>query len=299
MVKLIKQLHQTWRRHRPAVAARGQSICVSVLRRHRSRSLSGATYSRFTRTQQQRGNQISWSQIVTQRNVRAIPPWFVTEDHPQIQFSDIFSSTAAAAAQAKSGRSEGVSMSQSTARSLHPPETQHGFSDMVSADDFKSAFRNHPAGVAVITADVGAGPVGLTATSVISVSANPPLVVFSLSSASSSTPTVKQAETVVIHLLGAEQIGLARNFATSGIDRFADASTWSRLITGEPYLPAANAWMRGRIVNRMEAGDSTVVAVQVLQVSVPSESSRGAQESRPLVYHNRTWHSLSRSSVVG
>ncbi|WP_287931796.1 flavin reductase family protein, partial [Arthrobacter sp.] len=74
---------------------------------------------------------------------------------------------------------------------------------MLSADDFKAAFRNHPAGVAVITADVGAGPVGLTATSVISVSASPPLVVFSLSSSSSSTPTVKKAETVVIHLLGA------------------------------------------------------------------------------------------------
>jgi flavin reductase (DIM6/NTAB) family NADH-FMN oxidoreductase RutF len=123
-------------------------------------------------------------------------------------------------------------MSQSDALAKHQPETHRGFADMLSADDFKSAFRNHPAGVAVITADIGAGPVGLTATSVISVSANPPLVVFSLSSASSSTPTVKMAETVVIHLLGAEQIDLAKNFATSGIDRFADKNIWSRLITG-------------------------------------------------------------------
>lgn len=189
-------------------------------------------------------------------------------------------------------------MSQPAAHALRPPASQNGFADMLSADDFKSAFRNHPAGVAVITADIGAGPVGLTATSVISVSANPPLVVFSLSSASSSTPTVKQAETVVIHLLGAEQIDLARNFATSGIDRFADTSVWSRLITGEPFLPTANAWMRGRIVNRMEAGDSTVVAVQVLQVDLPCENSRTAQQARPLVYHNRTWHSLSESSAV-
>lgn len=190
-------------------------------------------------------------------------------------------------------------MSQSAAHAAHAPATQNGFADMLSADDFKSAFRNHPAGVAVITADVGAGPVGLTATSVISVSANPPLVVFSLSSASSSTPTVKQAETVVIHLLGVEQIDLARNFATSGIDRFADTSIWSRLITGEPFLPASNAWMRGRIVNRMEAGDSTVVAVQVLQVDLPCEKGRTAQQARPLVYHNRTWHSLSEASAVG
>lgn len=189
-------------------------------------------------------------------------------------------------------------MSQSTALANHRPASEHGFADMLSADDFKAAFRNHPAGVAVITADVGAGPVGLTATSVISVSASPPLVVFSLSSSSSSTPTVKRAETVVIHLLGADQIDLAKNFATSGIDRFADTGIWSRLISGEPYLPQSNAWMRGRIVNQMDAGDSTVVAVQVLQVDLPRDDERGAQQARPLVYHNRTWHSLSESSVV-
>lgn len=189
-------------------------------------------------------------------------------------------------------------MSQSTVFAEPQKVTHPGFSDMLSADDFKAAFRNHPAGVAVITADIGHGPVGLTATSVISVSANPPLVVFSLSSASSSTPTVKQAETVVIHLLGADQIGLAKNFATSGIDRFADTSIWSRLVTGEPVLPAANAWMRGRIVNQMDAGDSTVVAVQILQVNLPGESSRTAEQARPLVYHDRTWHSLSETSVV-
>lgn len=189
-------------------------------------------------------------------------------------------------------------MSQSAVLTASHRTGPHGFANMVSAEDFKSAFRNHPAGVAVITADIGQGPVGLTATSVISVSANPPLVVFSLSSASSSTPTVKEAETVVIHLLGAGQIGLAKNFATSGIDRFADQSIWSRLITGEPYLPSATAWMRGRIINKMDAGDSTVVAVQILQVDLPGEAGRAAGESKPLVYHNRTWHSLSQASVV-
>ena len=51
----------------------------------------------------------------------------------------------------------------------------------LSPDDFKAAFRHHPAGVAVITADAGRGPVMLTATSVSSVSAEPALLMFSLS----------------------------------------------------------------------------------------------------------------------
>ena len=119
-----------------------------------------------------------------------------------------------------------------------------------------------------------------------------------MSSSSSSAPTLKRAKTVVVHLLGSDQVELAKTFSTSGIDRFADESIWSRLIGGEPYLPSANVWMRGRIVNQMEAGDSTVVAVQVLQVRLPCPAARESLESRPLVYHNRTWHALSRSSVV-
>lgn len=162
----------------------------------------------------------------------------------------------------------------------------------LSSDDFKLAFRNHAAGVAVITADAGDGPVGLTATSVFSVSAEPPLLIFSVSSASSSAPTIRRAETVIVHLLGAEQIGIARLCATSGIDRFADRTIWDRLLTGEPYFPSAHAWIRGRVVNRMEAGTSTVIAVHALQAKLPED----AGDAAPLVYHNRTYHALGEHS---
>lgn len=169
----------------------------------------------------------------------------------------------------------------------------------VAPDVFKAAFRNHPAGVAVITADAGDGPVALTATSVISVNVNPALLVFSVSELSSSTPTIRRAETVVVHLLGADQIDLAKLGATSGIDRFADASLWSRLPTGEPYFPSAHAWIRGRIVQKMDAGGSTVVAVHALEAEVPAASDRSAAATeRPLVYHNRTWHSLGEHSRI-
>jgi flavin reductase (DIM6/NTAB) family NADH-FMN oxidoreductase RutF len=187
----------------------------------------------------------------------------------------------------------------STATQPEPAQTADArFDKMLTAEDFKAAFRNHPAGVSVVTADPGDGPVGLTATSVFSVSANPPLLVFSLSGRSSSAPALRRAETVVVHLLGADQLDLARTFSTSGIDRFADTSTWTRLVTGEPVLPSANAWLRGRIVDQMEAGDSTVVAVQVLQVKIPDAESRAAGKSHPLVYHDRTWHQLGDHSAI-
>ena len=173
-------------------------------------------------------------------------------------------------------------------------------SPVLSAEEFKAAFRNHPAGVALITADAGDGPVALTATSVFSVSAEPPLLVFSLSATSSSTPTLMRAETVVVHLLTAAQLDLALLGATSGIDRFADPSTWSRLDTGEPYFTEAPVWIRGKVVDRMEAGASTVVAVEALEARTPERGSpeADAHRSRPLVYHNRTWHALSEASKI-
>ena len=179
---------------------------------------------------------------------------------------------------------------QSTARAVPRENANSDGWQQLSAEDFKLAFRNHPAGVAVITADAGDGPVGLTATSVFSVSAEPPLFVFSISSQSSSAPALARADTVVVHLLSAEQLPVARLFATSGVDRFADPRSWARLETGEPYLPDSPSWLRGRIINRMQAGNSTVIAVHAL------ESRTDDADSEPLVYHNRTWHSIGDHS---
>lgn len=195
-------------------------------------------------------------------------------------------------------------MTSENAAAQHDPEQEHEIADRspdsfsgLSSEDFRRAFRNHPAGVAVITADAGDGPVGLTATSVFSVSAEPALLVFSISGQASSAPTLNRADTVVVHLLGADQLELAQLFARSGIDRFADTSKWSRLVTGEPYLPAAPTWIRGRIIDRMEAGTSTVVAVHALQAKLTSDEDLDA--THPLVYHNRTWHRLDEGSRLG
>jgi flavin reductase (DIM6/NTAB) family NADH-FMN oxidoreductase RutF len=182
----------------------------------------------------------------------------------------------------------GVSEASTTA---HLHAVSDGW-ETLSPDDFKRAFRNHPAGVAVITADPGDGPVGLTATSVFSVSAEPPLFVFSISSTSSSAPALARADTVVVHLLGADQLAAARLFATSGVDRFADADSWSRLKTGEPFLHGTASWLRGRIISRMAAGNSTVIAVHAI------EAASDDSDAAPLVYHNRAWHSIGSHSQL-
>lgn len=162
----------------------------------------------------------------------------------------------------------------------------------LSSDEFRSAFGDYPAGVAVITADAGQGPVGLTATSLFSISSEPPILGFAVSDHSSSTPTIRRADTVVVHLLDGSLVHIAKLCATSGVDRFADTSIWSRLATGEPYFVRAPRWIRGRVVGRMRAGTSTVLAVHALEATLL------ARTTGPMVYHNRTWHKLSVDSVI-
>ncbi|MGN6324870.1 flavin reductase family protein [Pseudolysinimonas sp.] len=161
----------------------------------------------------------------------------------------------------------------------------------LSPTEFKRAFRHHAAGVAVVTADAGDGPVGITASSLFSVSAEPPLMVFSISNRSSSAPTIRRVNTLVVHLLGRDQVEIARLCSTSGIDRFADTSIWRRLPTGEPHFPGVPVWIRARVVNRMAAGESTVIAMHALEAVYTDSGS-----TEPLVYHDRTWHGLGTGS---
>lgn len=179
----------------------------------------------------------------------------------------------------------------------HPQPLPHhrGIGASVSADDFKALFRGHPGGVAVITADDGTSPVALTASSVSSVSVDPPLLIFSASALSSATPVIAGADTIVVHLLDAEDLHLARTGATSGIDRFADESSWTRLATGEPVYHGVRAWVRCSVVSRMDAGSSTVIAAHALQAAVGRDVAPG-ELGGALVYHNRGWHRLSEDS---
>ncbi|MEV4947313.1 flavin reductase family protein [Streptomyces sp. NPDC053755] len=149
----------------------------------------------------------------------------------------------------------------------------------ISPDRFKQAFRAYPAGVVVVTADAGQGPVGFTATSLTSLSLTPPLVSFAIAAGSSSWPHVERARTAVVNFLGSDQEPLARRFATSGVDRFAAPTAWHRLPEGEPAL----AGVAGRLLVALEdlvpAGDHRIVIARVVE-------SWQEPGRRPLLFHD-------------
>ncbi|WP_331712805.1 flavin reductase family protein [Leifsonia sp. 21MFCrub1.1] len=71
------------------------------------------------------------------------------------------------------------------------------------------------------------------------------------------------------HLLAEDQVDVAQRCATSGIDRFAGTTPWTRLITSEPYFPSAHTWIHGRVINTMSTGTATIVAVHSRQAQLP------------------------------
>jgi flavin reductase (DIM6/NTAB) family NADH-FMN oxidoreductase RutF len=159
---------------------------------------------------------------------------------------------------------------------------------------FREAFRCHPAGVAVITADPGSGPVAMTVSSLISVSAEPPMVAFSLSARSSATASVLAAESIVIHLLRYADLPLARLGATSGAERFGPDIAWQRLPGGEPRYTDVATWFRARIAGTLPVPGAMVVTAELLEGTAATLA--GAPELESLIYLDRRWHRLRESA---
>lgn len=165
----------------------------------------------------------------------------------------------------------------------------------ISADDFKSAFRNHPAGVAVLTATDGNDHAAMTVSSLFSISAEPPLIGFSVSDMTSAARVFNSAETVIIHMVDADSVWLAKLGATSGITRFEDTSQWDVLDSGERIFPAAPTIVRAAVLDRIRAGGSTLCVVKAVELL---KSETIDDSAVPIVYHNRQWHRLNGSSAL-
>ncbi|WP_240196873.1 flavin reductase family protein [Nonomuraea lactucae] len=132
-------------------------------------------------------------------------------------------------------------------------------------DKFRQLMRRQASTVVIVTV-AGKRPTGFTATSFTSVSLNPPLVLFCLDRSSSSWPAVARARHLSIHLLADGQEDIARTFATSGIDRFAD-STWSPDEDGIPSIKGVLARLTCRVVERTAAGDHSIVLAEPVRAS--------------------------------
>jgi flavin reductase (DIM6/NTAB) family NADH-FMN oxidoreductase RutF len=185
---------------------------------------------------------------------------------------------------------------QDAARDV-PSRTPQHLPATVDAERFKDAFRRHAAGVAVVTADVEGTPTALTASSVTSVSADPAVLLLSVSSMTETGRALAAVRSAAVHLLDRGDHALAVRCADPTVDRFADPSDWERLPSGEPTFLAPRLVLRGEVIDRMVLGTATVLALAV--TDIVDRRSAGTAPEPPLAYVDRQWHSLGPASTIG
>lgn len=152
-----------------------------------------------------------------------------------------------------------------------------------SSPQFRQALGQFATGVAIVTARSPDGVLaGLTVSSFNSVSLQPPLVLWSLNSASSAMAVLAEASHYAIHVLGADQQALAERFAGPREQRWSGVD-WRPGACGAPLLTGCVAVFECFNRSQYEEGDHVIFVGEVERCS-----SRPGHA--PLIYHAGRFH---------
>jgi flavin reductase (DIM6/NTAB) family NADH-FMN oxidoreductase RutF len=150
-------------------------------------------------------------------------------------------------------------------------------------DALLATFRRHASGVSVITcSDPEGNPVGFTATSMTSLGANPPLVMFSVACGASSWDAISKAEYIAIHTLGERNLALAQRMAADHTLRFTP-NDWVRGPHNVPVFTDATSALVAKIRQVINVESNAVVVADVVAGAV-------GEENPALLYHQRGYH---------
>lgn len=168
-----------------------------------------------------------------------------------------------------------------------PSFEEHVFiPDAGTARSYRNALGAFPTGVAVVTANTDAGPIGMTINSFASISLDPPLVLWSPAKSSSRRALFTSAWHFTIHMLSSEQTALGLRF-TSGGQGFADLG-WERNTEGSPIIPGTLARFECEQESVYDAGDHSLVIGLVLRV--------GMRDGEPLCFARGDFGRFERHS---
>lgn len=157
---------------------------------------------------------------------------------------------------------------------------------MTVGDDLRALMRRAPASVAVLTVDTGRERMGLTVSSLVSLSLDPPLVAVSIAHEAAMHELLREAGGFAASLLAGGQEWLAQHFARG----VPPIGMWHGIETeesagGAPLLAGALGSLECRLVAEHAVGDHTLFVGEV-------ESVRLGAAAPPLVYHDGTYHTL-------
>ena len=143
-----------------------------------------------------------------------------------------------------------------------------------------------PAGVVVITARVGDEFRGLTASSLVSISLDPPLVLVGLERESATRAAVLETKAFNASLLTRSQEFLADRFAGRAPALDLEWRTFPHRLgtNGIPLLDGCAAWLECRLVQVHQAGDHDICVGEVQAAAIGSGD--------PLILWDRSFWTL-------
>jgi 4-nitrophenol 2-monooxygenase / 4-nitrocatechol 4-monooxygenase, reductase component len=154
----------------------------------------------------------------------------------------------------------------------------------VTASEFRTALRQFPAGVTVITTrDADGGPAGLTASAFTAVSLQPPLVLVCVDHAATAYPALREYGWFAVNMLGKSQEHLSRLFSTTGADKFAGVA-YREGRERLPILEDVVASLECQVVHQYAGGDHTIFVGRVEGIAITG--------GPPLLYFRGGYHHL-------
>ena len=156
----------------------------------------------------------------------------------------------------------------------HMETNMHRFTpDPTRTTDLRRALGQFGTGVALITAQTDAGPLGMTANSFSSVSLDPPLVLWSAARSSKRHDPFANADAFCIHVLSAEQTDLAMHFAKQGRD--FRPYPFEAGPNGAPTLHGCLATFHCDTYAVHLAGDHSIILGQITSAAIQPEERDG------------------------
>lgn len=157
--------------------------------------------------------------------------------------------------------------------------------------DYIHAMRSFPGAVNVVTTGSGDTRGGLTATAVMSLTADPPVIAVAVNRNASAYPHIRVNEAFCVNTLAAHQSAVAQRFSggAKGPERF-DGAEWTTLATGSPVLNEA-------VVN-LDCRLSDVISFSTHDLFIGTVAAvRRHDPTRPLLYVDGKWSSLLPSAT--
>ena len=153
---------------------------------------------------------------------------------------------------------------------------------MTTASDFKHAMRHVPTGVTVVTSLKDGEPRGITVSSFVSVSLDPPSVLICINRAARSYLYIASSKIFCVNVLSGDQRRWAEHFAGKTRERQFEGIPYRSDVTGAPVLEGAIAHFDCEVLEEHHSGSHSIFIGRVVSCT--------ARPGTPLGYFNGDFH---------